>query len=115
MKMSVDQNLAMAQHLRRSAHALAQDDQKRRTILDRARSFLMLAKQARDEDWPSSVSAPFVILTSEESESAWSDPPTRQRVFVPYLTATELEALQRSANETSEYARKAFAHLGPKE
>lgn len=41
--------------------------------------------------------------------------PTRQRVFVPYLTATELEALRRSDREVSEHARKAFAHLRPKE
>ncbi len=46
---------------------------------------------------------------------AWSDPPTRQRVFTPYLTATELEALRRSAKETSKYLREAFVHLRPKQ
>lgn len=111
--MSSDQNLTMALHLRGKAHALAPSDPKRMGVWERAKFFLSLAMRARDEDWPSSATMPFQILTDKESESAWNDPPTRQRVFAPYLTPTELEALRLSNKETSEYARKVFAHLRP--
>jgi hypothetical protein len=94
-RLSADQCRAISGHL--SAHG------------DVARSdwFKELAAIAAQEDWPSSATAPFELLTEQESASIWNgDPGARQRVFAPYLTQTELATMRRQDQEASEYMRK---------
>jgi hypothetical protein len=110
-KMSFDQHAAMAVHLRRKMHGMAAEDPLRSAVRVRAKSFLALARTARDDDWPSSATAPFYVLTQDEAASAWTDRGTRQRVFFPRLTATEIARLRQKAKDTSAFARTLYPHL----
>jgi hypothetical protein len=69
-----------------------------------------MAESAALHDWPSSATAPYLVLTAEELE-ALADAPfwTHQRVSAPYLTATEQAALRQHAKEMLALARKAFS------
>ncbi len=112
MRFSADQHLAIAQHLRRVANSLVSGDARRAVLRSRTRSFLARGKIARDEDWPSCPVAAACALTPEESELfVGADRKTWQRVYVPYLTATELASLRRRVKEDSAFFRSAFAHL----
>jgi hypothetical protein len=103
-RLSADQCLAIAEYLLKTAETQA-----------RGRWFAELAKTAERGDWPSSCTAPFQLLTKEESAAIWmASPALRQRVFAPYLTKTELEALRRRATQGAEFGRKASADLPPK-
>jgi hypothetical protein len=87
-----------------SGHLIAHGD------VVRGEWFKSLSKIAWQEDWPSSATAPFALLTEDESASLWNgDADTRQRVFAPYLTPTELAALRQSAKKAGEFYRKALA------
>jgi hypothetical protein len=72
-----------------------------------------MAESATLNDWPSSATAPYLVLTAEELE-ALADAPfwTHQRVSAPHLTVTEQAALKQSAKEAMELGRKAFSR-GP--
>jgi hypothetical protein len=112
MKFSADQHLAIAEHLRCAARMLPPDDSRRVALRSRARTFLAHGKIARNEDWPSDPVGAVCALTQDEAELFLSaDCETWRRVYTPYLTATEREALRRNAKETVEHSRKAFAHL----
>lgn len=113
--MSADQHLAVALHLRRQAHDLPASDPRRAETRARARSFLALARRARDEDWPSSIITPLVMLTEDEIASLRTDRHMSQRVFAPRLTPTEIARLRQRAKERSAYYRAYFANLKPKQ
>jgi hypothetical protein len=114
MKFSADQHLAIAQHLRRSAHALPPDDPRRATLRSRALSFLSRGRNARDKDWPSCPVGAACALTQDEARLfITADRETWRRIYAPYLTATERAALKREAKENSAFCLKAFAHLRP--
>jgi hypothetical protein len=99
LSLSADQCRTIAEHLLASAETAA-----------RGRWFAELAETAEREDWPSSCTAPFHLLTKEESGAIWNGQSAlRQRVFAPFLTETERATLRRDARETAEYARMAFA------
>jgi hypothetical protein len=94
-RLSADQCRAISEHL------FAYGD------VARGNWFKELAERAAREDWPSSASAPFKLLTDQESASIWNGAAgARQRVFAPYLTQTELAALRRRDNEAREFMRK---------
>jgi hypothetical protein len=99
-KLSADQCRAISEHLITHGDAA------------RGNWFKELAEIAERDDWPSSVTAPFELLTEEESASIWNENPnTRGRVFAPYLTKTELAALRRRHKETVEYAERVFRKM----
>jgi hypothetical protein len=96
-RLSADQCHAIAEHLVGTVETV-----------DRGRWFAELAKTAEREDWPSSCTAPFQLLTPEESGAIWNGPSSlRQRVFAPYLTKTERPALKRSAKDLHDFGQKA--------
>ncbi len=93
---SADQCRAIAEHL------LAKEE-----TTARGRWFAELAEIAERYDWPSSSTAPFRLLTKEEVSAIWNGSfSLRQRVFAPYLTATEQTALMQNANEALEWPQK---------
>lgn len=99
LRLSADQYRAIAEFLAASD-----------AMVQRAKYFAELARTAELYDWPSSATAPFRVLTEEESNAIWNGPfALRQRVFAPTLTKTEREALRQHAKETIAYAQKAFA------
>jgi hypothetical protein len=101
-KLSVDQCLAISEHLRARSQTARGD------------FFRQLADTAAREDWPSSCDAPYHLLTEQEHKSickAGGD--TWQRIFVPSLTATELASLLRENKEDSEFAYREFGGRAP--
>ena len=77
---------------------------------DRGLHFAQMAEIAEREDWPCSATAPYQLLTREESGAIWNAPYwTRQRVFAPYLTKTQQAALRHDLKNAGALARKAFS------
>jgi hypothetical protein len=99
MRMSADQYRAIAECLSAKPE-----------LAKRACYLEAMAESATLNDWPSSATAPYLVLTAEELE-ALADAPfwTHQRVSAPYLTATEQAALRQHAKEALALARKAFS------
>jgi hypothetical protein len=97
-RLSADQYRAIAEYL------LANPD-----TATRGRRFAGLAKIAEREDWPCSATGPFQVLTKEESSGIWNGPfALSQRVFAPYLTASQQAALRKDLKEMTEWAMKTF-------
>jgi hypothetical protein len=98
LRMSADQYRAIAECLS-SAPDLAK----------RASYFEGMAERAELHDWPSSATAPYLVLTTEELEAVAAAPYwTHQRVSAPFLTDTEQAALRQNAKDLLEYYQKAF-------
>lgn len=99
LRLSADQYRAVAEFLS------AKPDAEKR-----GRWFAAMAETADRGDWPSSAVAPFRVFTQEEATAIWNGPrELHQRVFAPYLTATEQAALRQSAKEAMVLMRKAFS------
>jgi hypothetical protein len=100
LKLSADQCRAILVHL------IAQGDVARRHWFEE------LSEIAAQEDWPSSVTAPYQLLTEREFALIWNgDADARQRVLAPYLTRTQLAELRRSTKQWKEFARQAFGEI----
>jgi hypothetical protein len=98
-RLSPDQCRAIADHLLGSAETA-----------ERGRWFAEMAETAEREDWPSSCSAPFQLLSREESAAIWvASFAMRQRVFAPLLTKTERDSLSHEMKEAGALAQKAFS------
>ena len=97
-RLSVDQYRAIAEHL------LANPETARR-----GRWFAGMAEIAEREDWPCSATAPFEVLTKEESSAIWNGSAAlRQRVFAPFLTASQQAALRKDMKEATARVMKQF-------
>jgi hypothetical protein len=75
----------------------------------RGRWFADLAEIAERYDWPSSGTAPYQLLSKAEwSAICNSSFSLNQRVFAPYLTATEQASLRQSLKEALRLAEKVW-------
>jgi hypothetical protein len=98
-RMSADQYRAIAECL-----SAAPD------MIKRAKYFASMAETAEWDDWPSSATAPCLLLTTEELDVIANAPYwSRQRVLAPFLTATEQAALRQSTKDAAKLFRQAFA------
>jgi hypothetical protein len=79
-------------------------------MAERARWFAGMVETAERLNWPCSATAPHLVLTPQEID-ALSNAPfwTRQRVFAPYLTKTELASLKQHAKEMHDLGQMGFA------
>jgi len=100
-RLGADQYRAIAEHLLASLETA-----------QCGRWFASMAETAEREDWPSSATAPFAVLTREESSAIWNGSfALRQRVFAPFLTASEQAALRKDLKETVEWMKKRSAEV----